>query len=148
MAYLSQLLSRITDILISPKISRERDYHVLCIFLKCESRIFLEKNSEYLIPLMTSISPVLDMTSELEKLKRFISLLFKLDIKKMYISHKPFTLNPIDPRTFHVAVINITGEQAEKLLNHKENNLVEVPENYLYLNRDNNFLYNIYCNKK
>lgn len=154
MAYLTELLTRITNLLsFSNKSLQEGFDHVLCIYLKCDSRIFLEKVSydfenNYYFPLMTSVSPVLDITSELRKIRRFISKLFKINIQNIDIYHKPFTLEPLYSRTFHVAVIEITSEQAEMLLREKNNRLVELPENHLYLNQDNNFLYNIYCNRK
>lgn len=97
---------------------------------------------------MTSISPVLDITSELRKIRRFISRLFRVNIKKIDICYRPFTLEPIIHQTYHVAVIEITSEQAEILLRDKNNCLYEIPENHLHLNSDNNFLYNIYCNRK
>lgn len=123
--------------------------HYLACYLKCEDRILLEKthigDKEVFLPVVIPVSPVCDIHSESEKVQRVMGKMFCISSEQVDMGYRSYSLFPLESSTYYIVTINLSGEQSYKLESNSEYNLMCVPQNYLSLNSDINYFYQIYC---
>lgn len=152
MSYLSEMFYSLYRKLtgISPE---NREYtHFLVCYLKCEDKVLLEntevRGKRALLPIVVPVSPVCDLKSEFEKVQRVLGSMFGISSEQIELGYRPYTLFPLEEATYYVVTITIDGHQSYMLESNHDYRLEIVPENYLSLNSDSNYFYQIYCIEK
>ena len=121
--------------------------HFLVVFIRNHTDILLEqvtKDPSTILPFVFPVSPICDVSSETSKLKRVFKKMFNLTSEDISLSFNCVSLQPLHNEVYYTAVIDIDGPQAHLLESNPTYQIHRVPQSFLYLNRDNNFLYRLY----